>query len=1022
MSHRKFFIPLLLLLFNGLSAQQTFYYSSDDRLYLNGVELYKNGKYSAAQQFFDRYLNEHNGENSDYVSGSSYYGAMCAVKLFNNDAESRIIRFLNENPENPYKNDALFNLAGFYYQRKNYNSALKYYELVDKSHLSETDRPEYYFKTGYCFFLKENYDQARLAFSQIKDLDTKYTSPAVYYYSHINYEQGNMETALEGFERLKNDANFGPIVPYYLTQIYYKQKKYNEVVQYAPALMENVTEKREPEVARIIGESYVQLNLYKDAVPYLEKYHKIQGTVSREDKYSLAFAYYKTGDYEKAANLFGQITGSDSELGQNALYHLADCHIRLGDKNKARMAFSSAANMNYNTEIAEDALFNFALLTCELDYSPFNESVDALNVYLEKYPNSSRTDEVNNYLVMAYMNAKNYRLALASIEKIRNKNPEIQKAYQKIAFYRGLELYSNMDYSGAIKMLNSANKYGIADMEIYARNNYWTGEAYFRTGDYVNAVESYKKFLSQSGVSSFKEYPLAHYNLGYAYFSLKQYNDAATWLQKFISLSAGQSRELVADANSRLGDCYFVQKQYQTSISYYTNAAASGGKSNDYALLQKALALGVLGRDNEKITALNQLLNSYPNSAYKADANYQLGESYVKLSQPERAIDFYKKVVESYPQSSYVKKSLLNLGLIYYNANRNSEAITCYRKVVEDYAGSDEASNALIGLKNVYIDNNDVDGYYTYINNKGIITSSDLVEQDSLSFISAERLYMSGDYNRAKQSLTNYINNHPRGRFILNAQFYKGDCCYRANEFDEAMISFDYIIEQPKSKFTESALLGASRIRFSQKQYNEATVYFLKLEEVAEVRSNIVEARMGLLRSYNKIEDFGNVIETADRILLSEKLSPEQERETRFAKAGALMARDRQMLALEEFLKLSSEVKSTEGAESKYRVAEIYYKRNEKDKAEKTITEFADKTTPHQYWMAKSYLLWADIFRDKGDDFQALQTLQSLIEYYENSDDGILNEATGKKKQITDRQNANQVKPDTESEEINIEE
>ncbi len=81
-------------------------------------------------------------------------------------------------------------------------------------------------KAAIAIFWMENYDKARYAFSQIKDLDTKYTTPALYYYSHINYTQGNYETALEGFLRLKDDPNFGPIVPYYLTQIYYKQKKY----------------------------------------------------------------------------------------------------------------------------------------------------------------------------------------------------------------------------------------------------------------------------------------------------------------------------------------------------------------------------------------------------------------------------------------------------------------------------------------------------------------------------------------------------------------------------------------------------------------------------------------------------------------------------------------------------------------------------------------------------------------------------------------------------------------------------
>ncbi len=63
------------------------------------------------------------------------------------------------------------------------------------------------------------------------------------------------------------------------------------MVKYGPGLMQNVTEKRAPEVSRIIGESYAQLNLYEEAIPYLEKYMASAATsASREDKYSLAYA------------------------------------------------------------------------------------------------------------------------------------------------------------------------------------------------------------------------------------------------------------------------------------------------------------------------------------------------------------------------------------------------------------------------------------------------------------------------------------------------------------------------------------------------------------------------------------------------------------------------------------------------------------------------------------------------------------------------------------------------------------
>ncbi len=732
-----------------LTGQQTDYHTNPDSRYRHGLELYINGKYSAAQVFFDNYLIENAHENFDQVSNSEFYSAMCAVKLFNNDAEYRVLNFLARNPENPLRNEALFNLANYFYQRKSTSNALKYYEQVDKTLLNREDLAEFYFKSGYCLFQNENFDKARFAFSQIKDIDTKYASPAMYYYSHINYTQGNYETALEGFLKLKDDSNFGPIVPYYLTQIYYQQKRYDEVVRLAPSLMSNVSEKRAPEINRITGESYVQLNLYSEAIPFLEKYMLSSDGATREAKYSLAYAYYKTKDYPKAANLFGQITGSESALSQNALYHLADCQLKLNDKNKARMAFSSAAKMSFDPEIQEDALFNSALLTYELDYSPFNESIQALNEYLDRYPNSKRSDEANNYLVMAYLNAKNYSLALASIDKIRDKNNEMKKAYQKIAYYRGLELFSNSNFPEAIELLSLSTRYGSFDVKLYALSLYWKGESYYRSADYHKALDGFSSFVAQTGVSKYNEYPPALYNLGYCHFSLRQYTDAALWFNRFIASGNNQPQDILTDAYNRLGDCYFVQMEYNRAVTYYDLAIKNGRGNTDYAMFQKGLALGVTGRDNDKIATLNQLVSVNPNSALKADVLFQMAESYVKLNQTDKALASYKQVVTDFPKSSYVKKALLGMALIYYNSNRNNDALRCYKQIISDYPGSTEAENALIGLKNVYVDMNEVDSYYTYVNGLGVLTSADLIEQDSLSYMTAEKIYMSGNYPKA---------------------------------------------------------------------------------------------------------------------------------------------------------------------------------------------------------------------------------------------------------------------------------
>ena len=44
----------------------------------------------------------------------------------------------------------------------------------------------------------------------------------------------------------------------------------------------------------------------------------------------------------------------------------------------------------------------------------------------------------------------------------------------------------------------------------------------------------------------------------------------------------------------------------------------------------------------------------------------------------------------------------------------------------------------------------------------------------------------------------------------------------------------------------------------------------------------------------------------------------------------------------------------------------------------------------HDYWVAKTYILIADNYVAMKDIFQAKSTLQSVIENYEEKEDGIL--------------------------------
>ncbi len=727
-------IIVMVLSVNFLHAQKSEIYSSEDRDFYKGLELFEKEKYGAARNFFDKALERYKDEKSEIRAESQYYSAICAIKLFNIDAEYLIFEFVNQNPESPLINDAYFQLADFMYKKKNYPRTIMYYNKVDRYLLDEGELSEYWFQKGYSEYMRHHYEEARVCFYEIKDIESKYSSPDLYYYYHIAYDQENYETSLQGFERLLNTKSFSTIAPYYVAQILYLQRKFSEVVEFAPPLMDSISTKRISEMSKIIGESYFYLEKYDSAISYLEKYRDGVKNVSIQDKYQLAFSYYKTGDYQKAANLFERITMTNTEISMSALYNLADCYIQLGEKNKARTAFGSASRMEFNQEIREDALFNYAKLTYELSYSPFNEALRTLNFYIQQYPASDRVDEVYNILVIAYMNTKNYKMAMESLEKIKDKDAGIEKAYQKVAFYRGLELFANLRFSDAIQAFNKSVEYSKYDELIYARTLYWLAESYYREKDIETAESYYRSFVKEPVAVNAPEYKKVNYSLGYLAFIDADYSAAEKWFREYINLETDKKSITIADAFNRYADCRFISSSYWQAIENYDKVIELNKADVDYAFFQKGFSLGLVGRPERKIETLTELLSKHSESAYTDDALFELGRTYVLLDNPKKANENYSKLSDEHPNSNYISKSLVQMGLIEKNAGRGENAMRYYKRVVNDYPGTSESNNALKSIKDIYVDMNNVDGYLYYVEEMGNGVS--LSEQDSLLYCS----------------------------------------------------------------------------------------------------------------------------------------------------------------------------------------------------------------------------------------------------------------------------------------------
>ncbi len=978
---KKILFLLLCWQMTLVYAQQTVIYTDAENKYRLALELFNKQKYGAAQKEFDATAVSKD-ISLDAKLNSAYLAAKCAVELFNKDAEYRLLKFMKDFPESARYSEAQFELGKYYYKLRRWKKSIEWFDKIEANSLSQSDRDEYYFKTGYAYYMISGYDKSAKAFFNVKDGNSKYASAAQYYYAHMMYVSKNYETALKCFLKLQDSESFGGVAPYYITQIYYLQGKYDEVLKYAPPLMDSASTKNAMEIGRMIGESNYRKENYKEAIPYITDYEKNSGAATRVDYYQLGYCYARIGDCDKAIPYFKRVADRDDSLAQYGYYQLADCFLKTNNKQSARTAFQSAGNMKYDEMIREESQFNYAKLSYELNFQ--SKALEAFKNYTTNFPQGKHSDECNEMLVNMYASTKNYKDALTAIENVKNKTDNLKAAYQKVSYYRGVELFMDNKLPECIALFNSSMK-NPKEPKFVAAALYWKGEAQFKQRDFEEAQKSYSDFLFTPAALRLEYYNLANYNLGYCYFKKEDYNNAQSWFRKYIKEKSQTDNARYNDALLRIADSFFMMGDRSNAADYYSQAIDNKAQSSDYALYQKAVILGIQNKTSEKVATLQKIFNQYPKSIYFDDALYEAANASLIKGDNDQATMWYKKIINDYPSSSYVKKAMLGLGLVQYNSKQDEAAVATYKSIVTKYPHTSESKEALAQLKNIAVSQNKVDDYLAYIKN---VPNADvsLAAQDSLVYESAELRYTQGNCDDATKEMDNYLKKFPDGAFRINANYYKADCQYRGKQFETALSGYNFVIAQSKNAFTEKSLLYASTINFKLKNFGAAQTNFEQLESVAEVRDNIITAQAGQMRCSYKLLQYDKAITNADKLIAS-GADKDLQNEAHLIKGLSAMTKQDLTTAKDELTIVSKRTNSEMTAEANYNLALIEFKLNNYKECKELVIKLQNQVPGYDFWIAKGFILLGDNYRAQRDTFQAKETYKSILENYQKDPD-----------------------------------
>ena len=984
---KRILIPLCLVVGSHMaSGQRSYQFDAPNRLFVEGKELFSLKNYSGCIDKLEAY--KQHSTDVDLIQEADYMLVYSAYEQGRPNAVELLKDYLDVYPASRHADEVNFLIGSAHFGQGEYQKAIFWFNESNIDMLSPEQQEAYCFRLAYSLLQTGDMEKARGYFARIEQIGTKYREASTYYVAYIDYATGKYNNALVEFTRLKDLPDYKERSLYYITQIYFIQNKYEKVISEGKELLASYPDsENNSEVYRIMGNAYYHLGNEDQAINMLSKYVSSTDSPLRGDLYILGVCYYNKGNYSSAVNALGRTVRENDALSQNAYLYLGQSYLKLKDKNNARMAFEAAATSSFDKQVKEAAMYNYALLIHETAFTGFGESVTIFEDFLNDFPNSKYADKVNDYLVEVYLTTKNYQAALNSIDKIKHPSTKILEAKQDILFQLGTQAFTNMELDKAVDLFSRAISLGAYNLESRNDAYFWRGESYYRQGEYNKAISDYRTYLNNTRQRNTDMYALAHYNLGYSYFKLKEYGEALNRFRQYVNLESNQQTPAYADAYNRIGDCLFHNRQFAMAEENYTRAAQLQPSAGDYSVYQKGFLLGLQKDYKGKISVMDRLIREFPESQYVDDALFEKGRSYVLLDNNQAAAASFEQLMRDFPQSSLARKAGVQLGLIYFNDNQPEKAAEAYKSVISNYPGSEEAKVALQDLKSVYIELNDINSFAAYANSLGGNVRFEVSEQDSLTYLAAEKLFMRGDNEGARRSLTNYLQTFPQGAFSSNANFYLASIAFAKKDLEEAKRLFSLVLESGDTKFREESWARKAEIEYLDKDYAAAMESFKHLQAVAENPENKEAAKLGLMRCAELIGQPQEALLAANDLLKEPKLSPEIMSEARYVRAKAYISLKQENKALADLKEISKDTRTIHGAEAKYLLAQLYYDNKDDKNAETVLMNFIENGTPHQYWLARGFILLADIYIRQGDDFQARQYLTSLQNNYKGDDE-----------------------------------
>ena len=824
--------------------------------------------------------------------------------------------------------------------------------------------------------VRKKLDEALEQFNFVKKQSGQYSPAANYYAGFVEYSKGQYEEALTDLKKAEANSSYASVVPYLIANIYYKQGKYDELIQYANSIKGRSDVANAKEVSMLVAEAYYYKGDYRNASDAYEKFlAENPEKAASALLFRAGYANYMLKQDAKAIQYLSKSAGVRDSASYYASYYLGILYIKQGEKPLALNSFDFARKNPFDKRLAEESWFQFGKVS--YDAGKPDQAIAEFEKFLVQYPAGAHSIEVKELLAQAYVNGNNFHKAIEYIEALPTRSQYIDQAYQKATYLKGAELFNKEDYDGAIVNFKKSLEYK-KDPAYVAQASFWLGEAYSVQRKFAEASTQYQEVIAMGASVDTETILRTRYGLGYAFYDQKIFDRALFNFKEFVN-KGNRNTPNYADGLIRLADCYYVSKQYSEALNSYNEARNIGSPDNDYVLLQAGVISGIQKKFTESRTQLSSMIKAYPKSQYRDEAMFQLALFEIEQGNDQQAVDGLTQLIREAPSSKFIPLAYTRRANSFFNLKQFDRAVSDYQAVISRFPKHPEAQGAIVPLQeamNAAGKTEDVDKYIQLVKD----ANPDGKGLDNVQFETAKSLFYNQQYQRALTSLNNFVRTYPESISVPEAKYFIAESHYKLNALELALPIFAELSTIQGFLYYNRVVERQGDIEFRLKKYEPAISSFHKLEKVAANKREVYVSLSGLMESFYILNNYDSAAVYARLVLEHGNVNAGAQNKASLYLGKIAFAKGDMETAKDELLNTVNAAQDEFGAEAKYLLAKIAFQNKEYKQTYETIISLTNDFSAYDEWVGRAFLLLADNFLAQDNTFHAKATLQSLID------------------------------------------